>query len=107
MRAYDRVTHGRVPFDLFRGRWKGALAAGEIEYRAPARNAGAQAIGQRVPRRCGAGEFSVAERQPMELGDFDRIEDRPARRSRRVAHIAVPVLAGAADTDRLSILGDV
>ena len=62
---------------------------------------------QGLVRRGGAGELGIAERQPEQVGDFARVEHGPARRPRRVAHVAVPVLAGAADADRLAVLGQV
>src|SRR5262249_17008848 len=36
--------------------------------------------------------------------DFMRVEHRAARRARGVAHVAVPVLAGALDADLLAVL---
>ena len=45
--------------------------------------------------------------RPNRSGISQRVEHRPARRPRRVAHVAVPVLAGAADADRPAVLGHV
>jgi hypothetical protein len=106
MRPDDRMAHRRVAVDLLLGRRKGALAADEVEDRA-AIDPPFSGSGKRVPRRLGAGEFGVAERQAVQIGDFMRIEHRAARRPSRVAHVAVPVLAGAAHADRLAVLGDV
>lgn len=41
------------------------------------------------------------------IGDFQRVQHRAAWRPSRVAHIAMPILAGAADADCLTTLGDV
>src|SRR5579862_6191243 len=43
----------------------------------------------------------------MQGWDLDRVEHRAARWPRGIAHVAVPVLAGAADADRTIVLGDI
>jgi hypothetical protein len=43
----------------------------------------------------------------VEGGNFVGVEHRAARRPGRVAHVAVPILAGAADADQFSLVGDV
>ena len=97
----------RIAIDLRLGGRKGALAAAEIEDRAPAVDLLPQRLRQCVPGRGGAGEFGIAQGQAVQVGNFERVEHRPARRPRRVAHVAVPVLAGATDADRPAVLGDV
>src|SRR5207245_8916135 len=46
-------------------------------------------------------------RQPVQLGYIDVVEHGSARWSRRVAHVAVPVLTGTADADRSAAFRDV
>src|SRR5262249_14259749 len=41
------------------------------------------------------------------LGDLESVQDGPTRRPRRVAHVAVPALAGAADAGWLAAVRDV
>src|SRR4029453_1573817 len=53
------------------------------------------------------GELGVSQPEPVQLGDLDGVQDGPARWSRGVAHVAVPVLAGAADAGRSAAFRDV
>src|SRR3989449_11773238 len=64
-------------------------------------------IRQGIPGRRGAGELGVSQREPVQFGDLDGVEHGPARWSRRVAHVAVPVLTGTADAGRSAAFRDV
>jgi len=61
---------------------------------------------QGIPGRGGTGEFGVAQAEANRSGFRARRASSRAR-TRRVAHIAMPVFAGTTDADRLAILGDV
>src|ERR1700734_460379 len=43
----------------------------------------------------------------MQVGYFDRVQHRSTWRTSGVAHVAVPVLSGATNTDRAGVLGDI
>jgi hypothetical protein len=55
----------------------------------------------------GAGELGITKRQAVQRRDFVGVEHRAAWGTGRVAHVTVPVLAGAADADRFSVIVDV
>ncbi len=106
MRPDDRMGDRRIPVGFRLSGWKGPLAADKVEHRAAPVDALPKTLGQGIPGRRGAGEFGVAQRQTEQVGDFERVEHGPARRPCRVAHVAVPILAGAADADRVAVLVD-
>ena len=102
-----RMANRWVTVDFRLRRRQGPLASAEIEHGSPSFEAALHRVGQGIPGRGGAGELGVSQREPVQLGDLDGVQDGPARWSRGVAHVAVPVLAGAADAGRSAALGDV
>src|SRR5207249_9573934 len=107
MGPHDGMANWRVTVDFRLRRGQGPLASAEIEHGAPSLQASLHRIRQGVPGRSGTGELGVSQREPVQLGDLDGVQDGPAWWSRGVAHVAVPVLAGAADAGRPPALGDV
>ena len=99
MRPDDRVPDRGKAVDFRSGRWKSALAATEIKHRAAPVNPLFDWLGQGIPCLGGAGEFGVAEGKAEQVGDFQSVEHGPAWRPSCVAHVAMPVLAGATDAD--------
>jgi len=95
-----------IAVDLLLSRRQGPLASTEIEDGPPAIEDALHHVGQGLPGG-GARELGVPEREPVQLGDLERVQDGPARRPRRVAHVAVPVFARTADAGRPAALGDV
>src|SRR2546428_9199383 len=107
MGPHDGMANRRVTVDFRLRRGQGPLASAEIEHGSPSLQASLHRIRQGVPGRSGTGELGVSQREPVQLGDLDGVQDGPAWWSRGVAHVAVPVLAGAADAGRPTALGDV
>ena len=107
MGPHDGMANRRVTVDFRLRRGQGPLASAEIEHGSPSLQASLHRIRQGVPGRSGTGELGVSQREPVQLGDLDGVQDGPAWWSRGVAHVAVPVLAGAADAGRPAALGDV
>src|SRR5207245_5735026 len=104
---HDLMASRGVAVDFLLSRRQGPFASAEIEHGPPALEGARHRVRHGVPGRGGAGELGVAEREPVQLGDLDGVQDGPARRSRGVAHVAVPALAGAADAGRSAALRDV
>src|SRR5262249_12475415 len=103
----DWMGDRRIAID-FRLSWrKGPLAPSEVKHRAAPAEVPPHALRQGIPCRGGAGECGIAQRQAKQFGDFQRIKHRPARRPRDIAHVAMPVLAGAARADRTAVLGHI
>src|SRR5437870_12720249 len=96
-----------VAVDFLLSRRQGPLAPPEIDPGPPALEGALHRVRHGVPGRRGHGALGVAGREPVGLGDLDGVQDGPARRSRGVAHVAVPALAGAADAGRSAALRDV
>src|SRR5438445_3457418 len=107
MGPHDRMTNRRIAVDFRLSRRKGPLARLEIKHRPPSLEGALHRIRQGIPGRRGTGELGVSQRKPVQLGDLDGVQDGPARWSRRVAHVAVPVLAGTADAGRSTAFRDV
>src|SRR5258705_9398026 len=59
---------------------KGPLAPSKVKHRAAPFEVPPHALRQGIPRRGSAGEFCVSQRQAKQLGNFQCIEHRPARR---------------------------
>src|SRR6478752_5255224 len=100
----DRMPDRRKAVDFRSGRWKGALATAEIKYCASPVDPLFDWPGQGIPRLGGAGELGVAESKAEKVGDFESVEHGPARRPSSVAHVAMPVLAGATNADWAAVL---
>src|ERR1700733_3650407 len=104
MHPDDRMPDRRKAIDFRWCGWKGPLAATEIEYSASPVDPLLDWLGQGIPRRRGAGEFGVPEGKAEQGGDFESVEHGPAWRSSSVAHVAMPILAGATHADRATVL---
>ena len=104
MHPDDRVPDRRKAVDFRSGGWKGALAATEIKHRASPVDPLFDWLGQGVPCLGGAAEFGVTEGKAEQVGDFQSVEHGPAWRSSSVAHVAMPILAGATHADRAAVL---
>ena len=75
-----------------------------IKHRASPVNPLLDSLGQGIPRLGGAGEFGVADGEAEQVRDFQSVEHGPAWWPSRVAHVAMPVLAGATDADWAAVL---
>src|SRR5206468_3340547 len=107
MGPHDGMADWRVTVDFRLRQRQGPLASAEIEHGSPSLQASLHRSRQGVPSRSGTGELGVSQPEPVQLGDLDGVQDGPAWWSRGVAHVAVPVLAGAAHAGRPTALGDV
>ena len=76
MGADNRMADRRVAVDLRLGRRERPLASDEVEHGPPSFDRAPHRLGQGIPRRRGTGELGVAQRQPVQIGDLERVQHR-------------------------------
>ncbi len=76
----DRMGDRRVAIYFRLSGRKGPLAPSKVKHRAAPVEVLPHALRQGIPRRGGAGEFCVPQRQTKQLGNLQCIKHRPARR---------------------------
>ena len=77
MGPHERMAHRWIAIDFRLGRRRDRLRPGSRTRLAGLRDA-LHRIGQGLPGRGGAGELGVPQREPVQLGDLDGVQDGPA-----------------------------